>query len=316
MIDRVDDELWEHFAPLWIDLRESAPGLLLAGGYALFLKQLWLASELREPRSANASDSAEYSGIERSSSEPRRTIVPIEQWVDETPRVTKDVDFLTTLDLIANEDERRRFGEILASHHFKPVEGNEYWQFQRNLEDGRSIVIDLHACPPTEPRRELKVDARRIRARDATGGAHLHAHANPEAIGSELHAFTFEHEGVNIATPNPITMSIMKLIAAADRRVKSNDPKLSVEERTFHDLQAQKHIVDVGRIVAMTTLAERDNAQQVIDAIRSHPSYAAARAAYSDLLGSSASWGSQYVSAIFVTSDWNVVRDILPSWFG
>jgi hypothetical protein len=36
------DELWPHFVPIWTDLRNIAPGLLLAGGYGLFLKQQWL----------------------------------------------------------------------------------------------------------------------------------------------------------------------------------------------------------------------------------------------------------------------------------
>lgn len=31
------------FVPLWADLTAVAPGLLLAGGYGLFLKQSWLA---------------------------------------------------------------------------------------------------------------------------------------------------------------------------------------------------------------------------------------------------------------------------------
>jgi hypothetical protein len=39
----VDDPLWRYFVPLWADLTAVAPGLLLAGGYGLFLKQSWLA---------------------------------------------------------------------------------------------------------------------------------------------------------------------------------------------------------------------------------------------------------------------------------
>ena len=45
MSDEVQDELWPHFVPLWTDLRKIAPGLLLAGGYGLFLKQQWLISQ-------------------------------------------------------------------------------------------------------------------------------------------------------------------------------------------------------------------------------------------------------------------------------
>ena len=66
----MDDLLWPHFQPLWRDLvAVSSTNILVAGGYGLFLKQHWLS---------------------RSASLP--TVVPIPNWLDTTPRVTKDVD--------------------------------------------------------------------------------------------------------------------------------------------------------------------------------------------------------------------------------
>ena len=68
----MDDLLWPHFSPLWQDLGAvSSTDILVAGGYGLFLKQRWLSEE--------------------SSS---RTVVPIQNWRDATPRVTKDVDLV------------------------------------------------------------------------------------------------------------------------------------------------------------------------------------------------------------------------------
>ncbi len=70
MNDGAQDELWPHFAPLWAELRAVAPGLLLAGGYGLFLKQRWLVSQLP---SIGAGDRA-------------RILVPMHRWNDQTPR--------------------------------------------------------------------------------------------------------------------------------------------------------------------------------------------------------------------------------------
>ena len=43
MIDQTDDLLWPHFSPLWKELSAASPtGILVAGGYGLFLKQQWL----------------------------------------------------------------------------------------------------------------------------------------------------------------------------------------------------------------------------------------------------------------------------------
>ncbi len=47
MNDEIQDGLWPHFVPLWTDLRAITPTLLLAGGYALFLKQRWLIAQTR-----------------------------------------------------------------------------------------------------------------------------------------------------------------------------------------------------------------------------------------------------------------------------
>jgi hypothetical protein len=40
-----DDPLWRHFEPIWGAIRAIDKRVLLAGGYALFLKQRWLLAQ-------------------------------------------------------------------------------------------------------------------------------------------------------------------------------------------------------------------------------------------------------------------------------
>ena len=86
MNEQPHDDLWPHFAPLWTDLRAITPGLLLAGGYGLFLKQQWLLSQME------ARTPTEQGGI--------ATLVDMARWMNPTPRVTKDLDFVVQLDMI------------------------------------------------------------------------------------------------------------------------------------------------------------------------------------------------------------------------
>lgn len=68
MVGIDDDILWPHFRPLWFELRDLGAGeILIAGGYGLYLKQLWLGGN-RE----------------------LQIVIPLEQWVDAAPRVTND----------------------------------------------------------------------------------------------------------------------------------------------------------------------------------------------------------------------------------
>jgi hypothetical protein len=164
----VDDPLWRHFVPLWADLTAVAPGLLLAGGYGLFLKQSWLAEREDIP-----------------------TVVAIDRWGGNRPRVTKDFDFITSLDLIASADEQQRMHEVLQKHRFQVVPENARWQFQKNAGEDRVVLLDFHAAPPVASRSDLRVDKRRIKPGKSLGKRGIHARGNPEACGSERHPFSF-----------------------------------------------------------------------------------------------------------------------------
>ena len=56
-----------------------------------------------------------------------RTLVAINRWNDQTPRVTKDFDFIAALDLIASSEEQRQFHAVLEKHEFKVVPANARW---------------------------------------------------------------------------------------------------------------------------------------------------------------------------------------------
>ena len=86
----IEDPLWSHFKPLWIDFENAGEGILVAGGYGLFLRQQWL--------------------IEQSSTS---IVIPFDRWTNAAPRATGDMDMIVSLDLISDETANRRLFEAL-----------------------------------------------------------------------------------------------------------------------------------------------------------------------------------------------------------
>lgn len=287
----VDDSLWMHFVPLWTDLKAVAPGLLLAGGYGLFLKQSWLADQKDIP-----------------------TVVAMDRWGSNRPRVTKDFDFITSLDLIASADEQQRLHEVLEKHSFQVVPENARWQFQKNVGEDRVVLLDFHAAPPVAHRSDLRVDKRRIKPRKSLGKMGIHAHGNPETCGSERHPFFFSYQGLEIAQPNPVTLVVMKLVAMRDRLLVSQDESKSAAERANGAREAWKHAADVWRTVAMVTRGERDSARDVIEGIRNAQAFNDARNSFAEYFVPSDAWGLQAVSAVWQEEDRRLIQSILAEW--
>lgn len=287
----VDDPLWRHFVPLWTDLTAVAPGLLLAGGYGLFLKQSWLADE-----------------------KDILTVVAIDRWASNRPRVTKDFDFIASLDLIASSDEQQRLHEVLEKHRFQVVPENARWQFQKNAGEDRVVLLDFHAAPPAEQRSDLRVGARRIKPGRSLGKRGIHARENPEACGSERHPFSFSYQGLKIVLPNPVTLVVMKLVAMRDRWIASHDSSKSAEERADEAREARKHAADVWRTVAMVTREEGDSARDVIEVIRHAQSFKDARAIFAEYFVPSDAWGLQAVSGLWQEEHQHLIQNILAEW--
>ena len=287
------DPLWPHFAPLWAELRTIAPGLVLTGGYGLFLKQKWLLTE---------------------AGRAVPTVVHVYQWGDQTPRVTKDLDFIAEVNLIASAEMQRQLDGVLAKQGFTVVPKNARWQFEKRIDAQRSIVLDFHAPTPHEERDDVRVQARRVKPSPSQGQIGIHGRENPEAFGCGLHPFNFTIDDVAVVLPNPITMTIMKLVAMRDRRVASQNANVGQAERALEEGQARKHAQDIFRIAAMTTRQESDLAPNVLQLLRPTAVYAAASETFLQLFGSD-SWGTDVVSSAWRPDDVRLILGSLTAWF-
>ncbi|MCF7765956.1 MAG: hypothetical protein K9N62_19990 [Verrucomicrobia bacterium] len=232
MNDTIQDDLWPHFETLWPDLQDVSPGILLAGGYGLFLKQQWLLSQHRSYRSG-FSDSISEPGTKIFGVEPR-TVIEIDRWADHTPRSTKDFDFIAGLDLIASPTEQRRLDELLKKHDFKVVPENARWQFAKAIDKDRSVVLDFHTPPPIQARSDVRVQSRRVKPQPSLGQSGIHGRENAETDGSELHPFSFKFRNLEIVLPNPVTLVLMKTVAMRDRWQASQN---TTKNAAFRDLE-------------------------------------------------------------------------------
>ena len=122
----MDDLLWPHFQPLWRDLvAASSTKILVAGGYGLFLKQRWLSSSASLP-----------------------TVVPIPNWLDATPRVTKDVDLVLGLDLIKDANHQMSVVSALTQNGFEASDRahERRWKFLKRLPGDQLIVVEIQVA--------------------------------------------------------------------------------------------------------------------------------------------------------------------------
>jgi hypothetical protein len=288
------DDMWPHFAPLWMDLRAIAPGLLLAGGYALFLKQQWLI--------AKANDIT-------------RTLVAIEHWIDAIPRVTNDLDFVVELDLIASQEDQRLLSEALEKHQFCVVPKNSRWQFAKQVNDAHQIVVDFHAAPPLMERDDVRVQSRRVKPNPSLAQRGIHGRENAEAIGCKYHPFIFEFANVEVAIPNPVTLAFMKLVATRDKRLAAQNADKSADVRNEFDAKAKKHARDVYRVIAMMTRDESDAADEIVKSLRDTNVFAAASETFTNLFATEHAWAKQVAADILRPADLQQIQNKLADWF-
>ncbi len=290
----IHDEMRPIFGTLLSDLN-AGPGknILVAGGYGLFLKQSWLLGNPDVP-----------------------VIVPISQWRDNTPRVTKDLDLVVGLDLISNAEAQKEILKIIENHGFKVSEKNPRWQFIKEVSENRKVIVELHAPLPAENEGVLQADRVRVKRKPSLGERGFHARTNPEAIGSELCPFVFEVEGMAIQVPNPITGAIMKITAAEDRWKNAAKQENSEEFRVFSRAQAVKHAQDVCRLVAMVSRDESDATPEVINALKTMPEFKKAALIVAESFADDDKWVSQVLSENWSTESFTLIRNTLGGWFG
>jgi len=294
MSEPIGGELWPHFVPLWADLMGIAPEIKLAGGYGLFLKQQWLLS----PRDDRP-----------------RTLVPIERWREDRPRVTKDIDLIVDVDLIASRDEQEDLQRVLGAHGFEVVPGNARWQFEKKLGRDRSVLVDFHAPPPEPSRKDVKAQARRVKPNPSMKQIGIHGRENFQAVCAELFPFTFLLAGLMIVLPNPVTLAFMKIAAARDQYHAARDAEKTAEQRETANGQAQKHAADLFRIVAMITREENDGIPSVLHDARSADAFREAQETFGELFGSIDSWGIRVAGSNWREEDSELIQRELSQWF-
>lgn len=292
----MDDLLWPHFQPLWQDLvAASSTNILVAGGYGLFLKQRWLSSSASLP-----------------------TVVPIPNWLDTTPRVTKDVDLVLGLDLIKDASHQKSVVSALTQNGFEASdrESEQRWKFLKRLSGDQLIVVEMHAQRPDPGVDGITATDKRVKHKPSLGEQGVHGRTNPEAVGSELHPFQFSLDDVNLVVPNPVTWSVMKLTATSERWALSQDLKRNEESREHSRLQAAKHAQDVYRVIAMMTMEERDRASDVVDSLSGTDAFNTAMQCWQTDFADNPIPVVRELDGKWREGDQATIRGVLSNWFG
>lgn len=212
------------------EMGPDADGILLGGGYGLYLKQLHLA-EADQP-----------------------TLIPVDDWP--APRATQDLDLLLSTEVVADARSMRIVHAALDRLDYKVVPGSEHVQFLRKVAGTQEIKVDLLTAQLDVLRGipAIQADSRRARPNVAS---HPPLHAYPTdgalAMGESPSAIDLVGTLTNgtpsvarIKIPRPFSYLLMKLTAYRDRRA-------DVQK----DL-GRHHALDVFRIMAMLTEPERD----------------------------------------------------------
>jgi hypothetical protein len=214
-------------------LGNDAQGILLGGGYGLYLKQLHLAK----------------TGV--------RTLIDADLWP--APRATEDLDLMLSAELVADARSMTVLRAALDTLEYEVIEGSEYLQFVRTVGATRVVKVDLLTAQLDVLKNipAIRADSRRARPA-AADRPDLHAHPTDGALTLTEAPLVIEVSGTlsngqafatRVTIPHPFSYLLMKLTAYRDRR---NDPDKDM---------GRHHALDVFRIVAMLTEPERDQVQ-------------------------------------------------------
>jgi hypothetical protein len=244
--------------------------------------------------------------------------VPIQNWLDATPRVTKDVDLVLGLDLIKDAGHHK---SVITALNQNGLEASDHaleqrWKFIKPLQDNQLIIVEMHAQRPDPGMAGITATDKRVKHKPSLGEQGVHGRTNPEAVGSELHPFQFVIDDIDLNVPNPVTWSVMKLTATGDRWALSQDPQIEEEPREFSRLQAAKHAQDVYRVIAMMTMEERDRASEVVDSIVGTDAFFNAKQFWQNHFADSPIPVVQQLGAKWLPDDATTIRQVLSGWFG
>ncbi|GAB4562920.1 MAG: hypothetical protein Tsb0020_11680 [Haliangiales bacterium] len=180
-----------------------------------------------------------------------RTFLPASAWP--SPRGTPDLDVFLPSEIVVDLKQFKALRGILDRLGYKPVEGAEFMHFERDVEHGQ-VRIEL-LTGPLEPdlAKQAKVKPPRVRPK---GRVELHAYLTKEAIALEVAPLSIHVQGIAVRIPNPFSFLLMKLHASNDR-IDDDDKQLG-----------RHHALDVYRILAMLTEAERTTVEELYKAHR------------------------------------------------
>jgi len=290
----MSNDLWPHFRPLWQDISSLGQSkCLVAGGYGLYLKQQFLLSQ------------------------QERIVIPFGQWLDATPRATRDLDLVLGLDLIADEAQNTAVLAALENQGFAVSEKphDKRWKFLKSIDANQLIIAELHSPTPDDEVEHLASDRVRVKHKPSLGDDGVHGRHNHEAVGGDLRPFRFTIDEVNITVPNPVTWSVMKLVAAGDYRDRSAETTRPSENRQFARNQASKHANDVCRAIAMMTIDEGDSAGDIVPAIADSEPFKRAQAYFEAFFFAEDRWMEAVAGANWQADDFQLIQDVLSSWY-
>lgn len=229
------------------DLQDQDVPLVIGGGYGLFLWQ---------------------TGLERAAAAgaKTRTLIQIEHWPE--ARSTQDLDIFLRGEVLTDNRRFTVLRQALERLGFTPVESNRFWQFKKEIDGSKTVLIDILTGPVDEYAEKVRVDDRRVRPRRTPPGRHeaaqpkvqLHARLTDEAIGLNSSTQPCRVEGLltggstfvtEIGRPHPFPYLLMKLTAFDDRK---DDERKGL---------AAHHALDAFRIVAMMTEGEFQETRQL-----------------------------------------------------
>lgn len=237
-----DDILRTSLLDLLHTLDVDAKGILLGGGYGLYLKQLQIAET------------------------GQRTVIPADLWP--TPRATQDLDLLLSTELVADVHSMQAIRHALDQLGYTVVPGSEFLQFSRTIRGSMGVKIDLLTSQIDELRKNPGINADIRRARPASKDhPDLHAHPTDGALLISASPFVMDVAGklssgtpftASIFIPHPLCYLLMKLTAYRDRKT---DPKKEL---------GRHHALDIFRIVAMMTEPELEQVRENLSRLSSN----------------------------------------------
>ncbi|MFZ2658609.1 MAG: hypothetical protein WAX69_26990 [Victivallales bacterium] len=297
---KYNDPLWEHFIPVWTNLEKLGCNACLIGGYALALKQRWLLESKNPP-----------------------TLIDREQWP--ISRVTQDLDVVFPIRVIGDPQKNPGIESALTGLGWGPHREHGNWTYIKVI-NGFSEPIKFELHTPTPPPDGVSVQVRGMRVKPKpkpTGSKTVHGTPNPEAIGFDSFPMEFDCPSPDTSSfsrvriPHPLSLCMMKLISAADRYKKSQNPQSVPAKRELQLFQARKHAGDVGRTIAMLLKEETNSMNKVRELIHhTAPFQKACKISHEDFI-STDGWAHLFLRQPQQWNEDNLNRiiEVLSEWF-